>query len=126
MHRFFLYALAIAVALGVASLHLLAIEHSLYWTFRWLDTPMHLLAGLVIGIGMGILLTSRMWRGRRFFFGVIAATLIIGTVWEIIEYEAGVSSIEPYFALDTLKDYVNDVIGALLGALLVQKLYVRS
>lgn len=125
MHRFSLYALAIAVALGVASLHLLAIEYSLYWTFRWLDTPMHLLAGLVIGIGIGILLAARGWSGRSFYLVVILAALAIGAVWETIEYEAGVSSIEPYFILDTIKDFVNDLLGAVLGAFLVRKLYVR-
>lgn len=126
MHRFSLYALAIAVAVFVASLHLFALAHSLYWTYRWLDTPMHILAGLVIGIAISLPLLGRGFRGTGALLTVVGCVLFIGGVWEIIEYEAGISSLEPTFVRDTFKDFINDIIGALAGFIIVRKFYVRD
>jgi uncharacterized membrane protein YeaQ/YmgE (transglycosylase-associated protein family) len=99
---------AFLLSLLLAGLHFYALANHLYWYYRWFDTPMHLIAGVMIGtIAVGILLRFRPYS----YMGFIA----LGAIgWEVFEYSFGLSTGQPNYVWDTLHDILNDVIGGVI------------
>jgi hypothetical protein len=98
------------IALGLSAVllivHLYALEHHLYFYYRWFDTPMHILAGAMMGAAViGVLL-----RFRPYSYMLAIAIGAIG--WEVFEYAFGLSTGQPDYVWDTLHDILNDVLGA--------------
>lgn len=100
----------------MAIVHVLAIELSLYWTYLWLDIPMHLLGGAVVALGM---FTAhdliRDFPVRLLYpIPVLLVVLMVSLGWEVFEIYAGVP-IEANFAGDTIVDLVMDMLGGIVG-----------
>lgn len=94
----------------LAGVHIYAIEHFLYWRYRWFDTPMHLLGGAAIGT-FTIALLGPVWRPWHYL--AVAATAFVG--WEVFEAVAGISVLPGVdYTWDTAHDILNDVFGATL------------
>lgn len=99
---------ALGLALLMAAMHFYALANHLYWYYRWLDTPMHILGGAMMGaVLVGLLLRFRPY---SYLFGVALGA--IG--WEIFEYVFGLSTGQPNYIWDTLHDVLNDALGALV------------
>jgi hypothetical protein len=93
----------------LAALHFYALEHFLYWRYRWFDTPMHMLGGAAIGVFAVALLK----RYRPFvYLGIIIAAAV---AWEVYEYYFGLAVLPgTNYAWDTAHDILNDALGAVL------------
>ncbi len=76
---------------------------------EWIFTPMHVFGGLIVGffvLYLGAGLDIRVTRNL-----VLAAILVVGVAWEIMEYAVGFE----LTVIDTSTDLVADVAGALLA-----------
>ncbi len=91
-----------------------AAKVSLYWTYRWLDLPMHFIGGALISWLAYIVFA--MWR-KDYSFPWIYALIFsfgLGFLWEVIEFYMKVAQLVPDYYLDTVKDILMDMIGGLV------------
>ena len=112
----------------------IADQTHLYYLLWWFDIPMHIMGGLWVAL-MSLVIyyhTSYFKRKDRSVSFVIsfalASTMIIGLFWEVFEF-----SVEHFVKLndngllDTLKDLVDDLIGASLAtAIFIKRGYNKS
>jgi hypothetical protein len=100
--------LALVLALVLAGVHIYAVEHFLYWKYRWFDTPMHMLGGAAIGT-FTVALIGPVWRPWHY----LAAVAIVFIGWEVFEAAAGIAVLPGVnYTWDTAHDILNDVLGA--------------
>jgi hypothetical protein len=113
----------------LAAVHIAALHFYLYWHYLWLDIPMHILGGICVALGFSVLPLFRVRLGgwSRTVYGYLGFVIVIGLLWELFEYQAGVSLAgESSFVLDTSLDMIFDVFGGYLGYLLVQRFDMLS
>lgn len=95
---------------------------NLYYELPWLDIPMHILGGFLIG-GLSIHLLRFQNKSKLVTVThVLAYVVFVAIIWEISEYLKGVidyDSFSDYF--DTFTDMINGIIGGLLAYKLWQK-----
>lgn len=103
---FILFAIA---ATTLALLHILALEFFLYWTYLWLDIPMHLLGGAVVSLGLLVCFPRvKLWL-------VLLFVLCVGCGWEVFEWVTGILYTETAPFADTALDLVMDLVGGAVG-----------
>ena len=105
------------VALGVmASAHIIATTFFLYWTYLWLDIPMHALGGAVVAFGFLMCCAGYargdFWRG---FSVTLGAVMAAGLAWEVFEYATMIAGPEPGYVGDTILDLIMDFLGGCAG-----------
>lgn len=112
------------VTLSVLALaHLMALRFELYWTYLWLDVPMHLLGGAAIAFGVMTVWPQYAHAPRvRAATAVLGAALLIGVGWEVFEWSIGATFAEHAPVLDTAIDLISNMIGAALGMTLIRTL----
>lgn len=113
----FFLALGSTALLAVA--HTVASAEYLYWQYRWLDTPMHLLGGFALGS----LVIALLFRYRPAYY--LAAMAFVAISWEVFEYALGLPLPVDY-VLDTAHDLLNDAIGATIAFILARHTVWRS
>ena len=105
--RLYWFFAALIGALVLAFVHIWALDNFLYWQYRWLDTPMHLLGGITIAIFVIALLHSF----RPLYF--ITIVIAVFVAWELFEAWLGINAPSGMsYAFDTAHDLANDGIGA--------------
>lgn len=114
------FYLALFVAFIVIALHKLAFELYLYWTYKWVDIPMHIFGGFMAGLFTFVLLRAVGWRESR--KNVLAGVIFVGVSWEILELFYRVDIVDMYYWLDTCKDLLDDTIGGLLSLYIWKKI----
>lgn len=105
-------------------IQVVAVYWHLYFYIWWLDIPVHILGGLWVALfGLATYFSSSLWEDEKHFSAfvivfAVAITMTIGLGWEIYEFavEHAVGDSGTGLA-DSLKDLTDDLIGALLGAL---------
>lgn len=113
----FLLALCASAVLAVA--HYVALTEYLYWTYRWFDTPMHLLGGFALGsLLVAFLFRYRPW---QYLVGIV----LIAAGWELFEALIGMQQPVDY-VFDTASDVLNDAIGASIAYALARITIWRS
>ena len=99
----------------MAILHVLATSFYLYWDFWWFDMIVHFLggffvAGLLIWFFFPLNMNSKKFKATA----VIVSILVIGVLWEVFEFRAGITMPRVRgYTLDTSKDIIMDVVGSL-------------
>jgi hypothetical protein len=130
--KFFILSVVLLVAITV--LDFLAFKNFWYWRWRWFDEPMHFMGGLLAGlVAIQIFLYFKHRRTKKISGWDIAlvsllAALIIGCLWEGLEFTADklyVMKIElktlgmVYHGWrGSLKDILFDLIGSMVAAIL--------
>jgi hypothetical protein len=115
--RFYLALLTGCVVIG---LHILANNLYLYWTYRQIDIPIHILGGVMSGLFILTGLRYMSWSESLKY--VVTGCLIIGIGWELLEFFYKVQDITPYYYLDTVKDLLDDCIGGVISLKIWKKL----
>ena len=120
--RFTFFFFILALSLFFVA-NLLARFFSLYWVYPWFDTPMHILGGVVIALGLHSMPTivARIPRQIRTFYFTLTIVLIVGVLWEVFEYMVGYPRDDGYI-LDTVTDMSGDALGAVIGYYFVRTL----
>ncbi len=99
------------------STHYLLLDAHWYWTYRWLDIPMHIFGGVTLAtLFVGILpANSRMQLLLLLVFAFVG--------WEIFEYffDLTVTRSGTEYWIDTVADFCNDAFGALIVYLIARK-----
>ncbi len=108
-----LFYIALSSAVFVIALHLLASKYYLYWTYRWVDIPMHILGGIMSGLFVFVFL--RALKLQESLHNLLIGVFIIGIAWEILELWYKVEVLGLFYWLDTLKDLIDDTIGGLIS-----------
>jgi hypothetical protein len=114
-----LFLLITVATMGIV--HHVAIQFFLYWHFPLLDMPMHLLGGIVAGLGYLVFAEMTNLVPQRFctLVPVLVVTFLVGTVWEVFEYYAvGV----PINISDITIDYGFDIVGGVIAYVLAKHL----
>jgi len=118
----------------IAVLHMLALYFFWYWSFWWIDIPMHFLAGFWVG---GIVLwfyffpektaTRRFVRPVFVYILPLGAVVAIGLLWELFEFSLDTFiTLEHNDLLDTVSDLGMDIAGAFTASLYLSRAYRLS
>lgn len=122
--------------------HMVAIQKTLYWTYTWLDIPMHILGGIWAALFFAWLaehtsFLSFSFREAKFMTSVIMTlgfVALCGIGWEFYEfiYDVFFSVSRNYAfllqlsAADTMADLFFDIFGGAIGFLCVYVPYLKS
>lgn len=113
------FFVALLASATLAVVHVVANATDLYWTYRWLDIPMHILGGFALGS----LVIAILMRHRPGMY--VLAMLAVAFGWELFEVLIGMPRPTDY-PLDTLLDLFDDGVGALMAYLLARRTLWRS
>lgn len=107
----------------LASVHILALELSLYYVVPYLDVPMHFLGGVIVALMVSAFIAIELPLPKKLgqFPYIIGAVLVVGLSWEIFEILAGIG-IEANYLTDTSLDIVMDTIGGISGYFVAKQL----
>src|SRR3989344_6987032 len=110
----FFAILVLAVVMWVA------VWFSLYWRVWWLDIPMHLFGGVWAALCAAWFFARR--KEALSLVWCLVFALTIGVVWEIFEYVEGIAAPQYLsYSIDTAKDILMDLLGAVLGWIIARK-----
>ncbi len=124
----FISVLAVSAAI-VGLGHLLALRDSLYWRYSWFDMPIHFFGGVVVALTFFFLVrfftrhSLYLRTGRLYTWGAFLASLIIGLMWEVFEWRAGLTVLNERTAVDTSGDIFMNVAGAIFALLIYKLIY---
>ncbi len=87
---------------------------NLYYELPWLDIPMHIWGGFLIGLLIVALsFYNNTMKNRQFFF---LSLFLVMFIWEVYEYQRGVILYDKLFDyFDTLKDVFFGFLGGCLA-----------
>jgi len=111
---------ALAFAAFVILLHKIAHELYLYWTYRWVDIPMHILGGIMAGLFTFVFL--RITRLPESIKNLLIGVMIVGVGWEVLELLYKVDALSTRYWIDTIKDLIDDTIGGLISIYIWKKI----
>lgn len=95
-----------------------------YWQYRWLDTPVHFMAGVWVALCV-VWLSHVVRRPLRGVVPIVALVFAVGIAWELYDY-VFIIVYTDYYPFDTVKDLLMDVLGGLVGYSLAQRLAPQS
>lgn len=114
------FYLALSFSAFVILLNTIAHNLYLYWTYKWVDIPMHILGGVMAGLFTYVFLRAlKLPEIRR---NVLIGVILVGIGWEILELWYKVDVVNVRYWIDTAKDLVNDSIGGLISIYIWKKI----
>lgn len=113
----------VALIFGIGVVNAVALRYHLFYTYKWLDVPMHFFGGLWVSLFV-------LWyhfvfrhehvrlRGTRSALTfALSATFAIALGWELFEYAVNAYIVPSrYDMIDTFQDLLLGMAGALIGA----------
>lgn len=123
----------LVVIILITIFHVVASRFYLYDELWWVDIVMHFLGGLwVVLFSLWTLFFSGFFsfnlkKSKKTFLTVaVSVALIIGIIWEIFEFQTGITFLGPGYWEDTILDLVMDTLGGLVSAFYCLKFYSTS
>lgn len=111
--------LSLGIFLLLFAIHFFATKTGLYWITGWFDSVSHIIGGF--GIFFVLAYVFSLASKNPSLVVVIVSTLVIGIIWELFELKYGITSISSSkYILDTSSDLIFDIIGGVLGFLIVK------
>lgn len=114
------FYLALSIAFIVISFHKIASDLYLYWTYKGIDIPMHILGGFMAGLFTFVLYRANKWPESK--TNLLIGVIVVGVVWELLEVYFRVSPLDMYYWVDTSKDLIDDIIGGLISIYIWKKI----
>lgn len=114
------FYLALLFAASIIFIHMLAFNLSLYWTYRWVDIPMHILGGIMAGFFT--LVSLQYFRLKETLLYTLIGVLAVGIGWELLELFYKVDILNFRYWTDTAKDLIDDTIGGLISIYIWKKI----
>lgn len=118
------FPFSILILVGLISFHLTSSYFSWYWTYRWSDIVVHILAGLWAG-SIFLWLAScfdqinslKEYKAKSFLIAFVSAAFV-GVLWELIENfgQLNFANLDIY-KFNTARDLLSDVTGGFLAYL---------
>jgi hypothetical protein len=122
-NKHILYA-SLAFSAFVIGLHMIAHTFYLYWIYRWVDIPMHILGGVMAGFYSALAL--RVFGYKEKVVLILIGVVIVGIAWELLELYFKVDTLNFRYWIDTTKDLVNDTIGGIIAIYIWRKIPNRN
>lgn len=114
------FYLTLAYAAFVIFLNSIAHAFYLYWNYRWVDIPMHILGGIMAGLFS--LIFIRAIRMPETFVNALTGVLLVGLGWEVLELLYKVDVVNFAYWTDTVHDLINDLLGGLIAIYIWRKI----
>ena len=119
-----LLLISLLTILFIAVFHYLSLKYSWYWTFKWLDIPVHILGGfwasltaLWVALKVGHIEKITDYKKRALLI-MLGSVFIIGILWEIFELIFKITSLSNIgYWQDSLSDISNGVVGGFFAFL---------
>lgn len=113
----------LAVLLVLYQYVLFGISHDYLWRILWFSAVAHFLGGVWVAL-------SAVWAQNvlglpRNLVGTTAAAFVVGILWEVFEFATGTTDF-PIDTVDTIVDLCMDVIGGLLVAYGISRVWPRK
>ena len=108
-----LLLLAFLFSCVLLSLHLFALEYFLYWAVPWFDILLHIIGGISFGFLL-LFIASKTVENIPWYIPIIG-TFIAATVWEIFEFQIGLTFVAKNLALDTISDVMFSIFGGTIA-----------
>jgi hypothetical protein len=123
-----LLIISILTILFIAVFHYLSLKYNWYWTYRWLDIPVHILSGFwvsltVLLISLKIKHIDKIYEyKKKALLVMLISVLIISIFWEMFELIFKVTSLNSInYWQDSLGDILNGFIGGITAYLYFTK-----
>ena len=123
-----LLIISLLTILLIAIFHFFSLRYSWYWTYRWLDIPVHIIGGF--WVSLTVLWISLKIKHIDNIFGykkkallvMLGSVLILGIFWEIFELIFKITSMSNagYFQ-DSLSDILSGFFGGIIAFLYFTK-----
>lgn len=111
-----------------------------YLKWAWFDVVMHFSGGLFMAMFMATYLKEHLRTGEviKNLLVIVGATVFMGVAWELAEYTANQTLIEPFYRWfgirtyfmgdldDTITDLLMDISGALLFTITIGLTHLRQ
>ena len=115
----------------ITLIHVAAEMQYWYWTYRWLDLPMHVLGGMWVGL---VALWLWYYSGYQHKTSRIAVSpltvalvggLVFGVAWEAYEFLVWIigAGLPVNYVTDSVLDLVMDVLGASIAFMFYQRFF---
>lgn len=114
------FYLALSIAFIVISFHKIASDLYLYWTYRGIDIPMHIMGGFMSGLFTLVLFRANGWRESE--IKILLGVILVGITWEFLELYYRVAELDMHYWIDTGKDLLDDIIGGLISIYVWKKI----
>jgi hypothetical protein len=114
------FYLALLFAAGIICVHMLAFNLYLYWTYKWVDIPMHILGGIMAGFFT--LISLQYFSLKETLLYTLMGLLAVGIGWELLEVFYRVNVLSFGYWIDTAKDLIDDTIGGLISIYIWKKI----
>lgn len=118
------YIPAFVVAVLLASFHFIATEGQWYVRYPGFDIFMHLLGGAAIALAVYCILRTFCPSLTPSFWKIVGLTFVAGVAWEAFEtlYDIAGAPVGTHaYYIDSMKDLVNDTIGAAIASYFLKK-----
>ena len=124
-----LLIISLLLILFIAAFHFFALKYDWYWTYRWLDIPLHLIGGFWVSLtALWICLEIKHIDNiyeykKKSLFIMLASVLIIAFFWEIFELIFKVTSLH---SVGYWQDSVGDIVNGFVGGVIAFLFFIRS
>ena len=119
-----LLLISVLTILFIAIFHYFSLKYSWYWTYRWLDIPVHIVGGFWVSL-------SALWVSlhvshidsiygykKKALFVMLSSVLIVAILWELFELIFNVTSLQSVgYWQDSLSDIINGFVGGIISFL---------
>ena len=116
--------IAFVTILLIGIFHYFAIKYSWYWTYRWIDIPVHLVGGFWVSLtALWVALRvkhidSILGYKKKALLVMLASVLIVAILWEIFELVFKITSLHSVgYWQDSLSDIFNSFVGGVVAFL---------
>ncbi|MFW0870861.1 MAG: hypothetical protein ACKKL4_00135 [Patescibacteria group bacterium] len=122
------YAFIVAFS-AIIVFDIYAVANVMYYRYGWLDNPVHLIAGWMLGLALYYLVYANVYTAKYFnqkleraqvFSVVVFWVLVVALTWEVVEFLYGRTFLSPNFALDLFLDISMTSLGALMAYLMIR------
>lgn len=108
----------------IATFHYFSIQYSWYWTYRWLDIPVHIVGGFWVSLSALWVslhishIDSILGYKRKALLVMLISVIVIAILWEVFELISHVTSLSStIYWQDTLSDISNGFVGGIISFL---------
>lgn len=116
-HRAFAGTFSILFAFGLVFLYLYTLRYHLQFFYPWIEIPLHILGGMVVGaVSHYITITAEgddrniCQSPRPYILSIFLSAFVVGIMWELYEVMMGYA--ESLNTINTLSDLFFDLLGA--------------
>lgn len=117
-----LLLISLLTILLISVFHYLSLRYSWYWTFRWLDIPVHIVGGFWVSLSalwVSLYIShidSILGYKRKALIVMLTSVLVVAILWEIFELIFHVTSVNSVgYWQDTLSDISNGFVGGIIS-----------